>query len=59
MDLPNTGEEELIRNGDKKASKEDGDVDQRARGPATADNARSDGDNKFQNAISVWRGNSS
>lgn len=60
MDLPTAGEGEIVRNGDQSVSTEVSNVDQHAAIPTTtADNAHPYGDNKFQKAISAWRGKSS
>ena len=56
MDLPTTGEGEVLRDGDQNVSEEVPNVAQQAHGPATTNDTHSDGDNKFQDAISVWRG---
>lgn len=56
MDLPTTGDEDPLRDSDPNAPTESLNINRRSPVAAIANNARSDGDNKFQNAISAWRG---
>ena len=56
MDLPIAGEEGSLRNANQPEPPEGLNANQNVSAVATADDARRDGDNKFQSAISAWRG---
>ena len=56
MDLPVTGEEGSLRKGDQKGTADGANSNQDAFNTAMANETRRDEDNKFQNAISAWRG---
>ena len=56
MDMPTKVEDESFRNGDLPGPPDGLNSSQKSLGPAKADDARRDEDNKFQSAISAWRG---
>ena len=58
MDIPTTGEEGSLRNGDRPGPTKDV-IKQKVIADGGIDDGAHDGENKFQRAISVWRGTAS
>ncbi len=56
MDLPTSGEEGSLQNGDRPGLPQGSNAGQNAVADAKNDDGSHEGENKFQRAISVWRG---